>query len=116
MLQRPPFRADHIRSLLRPPPLRQAFRRHESGELNADSFRLLQDESIRAAVRMQEEVGLKVVTDGEFRRSSYWARFVERVEGFAIRTAAYRFRDEHGHELSFAAPVAAGKMRPLPPL
>ena len=111
MLQHPPFRADHIGSLLRPPALRQAFRRHESGELNADSFRLLQDESIRAAVRMQEEIGLRVITDGEFRRSSYWARFVERVEGFAIQTAAYRFRNEHGHEMSFTAPFAAGKIR-----
>ena len=55
---RPPFRADHIGSLLRPPPLRQAFRRHASGEIADDAFARIQDESIRDAVRMQEEIGL----------------------------------------------------------
>ena len=50
---------------------------------------------------MQEEVGLAVVTDGEFRRGSYWARFVERVDGFAIRPAVFNFRDDHGHEVAF---------------
>ena len=47
----------------------------------------LQDDCIRDVVKMQEEVGLQVVTDGEFRRGSYWGRFVERIEGFEIKPA-----------------------------
>jgi 5-methyltetrahydropteroyltriglutamate--homocysteine methyltransferase len=108
---RPPFRADHVGSLLRPAALRQAFRRFHAGELDAASFTRAQDDSIRTAVRMQEEVGLKIVTDGEFRRASYWGRFVERTEGFEIRPAAYKFRDERGHEMEFTTPYASAKIR-----
>src|SRR5688572_14607785 len=67
--QRPPFRADHVGSLLRPKALREAFRRHAGGELSQSAFEDIQDQAIRDAVRLQEEVGLEVVTDGEFRRS-----------------------------------------------
>jgi len=107
-----PFRADHVGSLLRPATLRQAFKHFASGELDAAAFRRVQDDSIRAAVRKQEEAGLKVATaDGEFRRSSYWARFVERIEGFEVRSAAYKFRDERGREIDFTAPYAVAKLR-----
>jgi 5-methyltetrahydropteroyltriglutamate--homocysteine methyltransferase len=107
----PPFRADPVGSLLRPAALRQAFKGVAAGEIDAPSFRRVQDDSIRAAVRLQEDVGLRVVTDGEFRRSSYWGRFVERTAGFAIRTAAYKFHDERGHEMEFTTPYAAAKVR-----
>ncbi len=110
---RPPFRADHVGSLLRPAELRQAFRRFHAGEIDADSFGRIQDDSIRAVVARQETIGLRVVTDGEFRRASYWGRFVERITGFEIRQAAYRFRDEQGHEMAFTTPYAAGKLRRL---
>lgn len=60
---------------------------------------------------MQENVGLRVVTDGEFRRGSYWSRFVERAEGFVVKPAVFKFRDDHGHELDFTAPYAIGKLR-----
>ena len=112
----PPFRADHVGSLLRPPALRQAFRRHAAKEIGDDEFFRIQDECIQAAVQLQEEVGLPVVTDGEFRRASYWARFVERTEGFTIRPAVLTFRDDHGHEVQFTAPYAAGKVRRSRPL
>lgn len=107
----PPFRADHVGSLLRPVALREAFKLFDVGKLDAASFRRVQDDSIRSAVRLQEEAGLQIVTDGEFRRSSYWGRFVERTEGFEIRSAAYKFRDENGHEISFTTPYAAAKIR-----
>lgn len=107
----PPFRADPVGSLLRPPALRQAFKAFAGGSIDAAEFRKIQDDSIRAVVRLQEQVRLAVVTDGEFRRSSYWARFVERTEGFAIRRAVYSFRDESGRESSFTAPYAAAKLR-----
>jgi 5-methyltetrahydropteroyltriglutamate--homocysteine methyltransferase len=114
--QRPPFRADHVGSLLRPAGLRQAFRRHAQGEIDAAAFAAAQDEAIRDAVRLQEEAGLRVVTDGEFRRSSYWGRFVERCHGFEIRPAAFKFRDDHGHEVDFTATYASARLSRTQPL
>jgi 5-methyltetrahydropteroyltriglutamate--homocysteine methyltransferase len=111
-----PFRADHVGSLLRPAALRSAFKSFDAGEIDAAAFRKAQDANIRAVVRMQEEIGFKVVTDGEFRRSSYWARFVERTEGFAIRRAAYKFHDASGQEANFTAPCATAKIRRVRPL
>ncbi|MBA2439985.1 MAG: 5-methyltetrahydropteroyltriglutamate--homocysteine S-methyltransferase [Thermoleophilaceae bacterium] len=113
---RPPFRADHIGSLLRPPPLRQAFRDHHGKKIDDARFAEIQDQCIRDVVRMQEEVGLSVVTDGEFRRGSYWGRFVERVDGFVIKEAAFNFRDDHGHEVAFTAPYAERRLRRTQPL
>jgi len=100
----PPFRADHIGSLLRPARLREAYRKHAEGRLDDGEFRRVQDESISQVLRLQQEVGLAVVTDGEFRRGSYWSRFVELTDGINVREARFRFRDEHGHEQSFTAP------------
>jgi len=108
---RPPFRADHIGSLLRPPALRQAFRRRAGHEIGEEEFVRIQDDCVRAAVRMQEGTGLEVVTDGEFRRGSYWGRFVERTEGLEVRAALLKFRDDHGHEVDFTAPYATAPLR-----
>jgi 5-methyltetrahydropteroyltriglutamate--homocysteine methyltransferase len=113
---RPPFRADHVGSLLRPAALRQAFRQHATGEITDDVFAALQDGSIRDAVGLQEQTGLQVVTDGEFRRGSYWGRFVERTEGLEIRPASFKFRDDTGHEVEFTGPYAKAQIgwrRPL---
>jgi 5-methyltetrahydropteroyltriglutamate--homocysteine methyltransferase len=108
---RPPFRADHIGSLLRPAPLRHAFKSHAEKALPDDAFRRIQDEAIRDVVKLQEDCGLGVVTDGEFRRISYWARFVERTDGLTVKEAAFRFRDEHGHESDFTAPHVVAKVQ-----
>lgn len=113
---RPPFRADHVGSLLRPPALRQAFRRHAAKEIGDAEFDKLQDQCIRDVVALQTEVGLQVVTDGEFRRGSYWGRFVERVEGFEIKTASFKFRNDQGHEVEFTAPYANGAIKRKQPL
>jgi 5-methyltetrahydropteroyltriglutamate--homocysteine methyltransferase len=113
---RPPFRADHVGSLLRPKVLRDAFRRHAAGELSAPAFTEIQNAAVRDVVRLQEEAGLEVVTDGEFRRSSYWGRFVERCEGFVIKPALFKFRDDHGHEVDFTATYAAAKLSRTQPL
>ncbi|HLG90395.1 MAG TPA: 5-methyltetrahydropteroyltriglutamate--homocysteine S-methyltransferase [Alphaproteobacteria bacterium] len=112
----PPFRADHIGSLLRPPRLRQAFRQHAAGEIDDAGFRRIQDESIRDVLRLQREAGLGVATDGEFRRGSYWSRFVELTDGLEVREALFKFRDDHGHEQSFTAPHVTGKVRRRRPI
>src|SRR3990170_5960022 len=111
MSRTPRFRADHVGSLLRPPELRRAFRQLETGDLSPAEFSLLQDEVIRAAIRLQEEVGLEAITDGEFRRMSYWARFVDRVEGLTVAPASFRFRDEAGAEAAFLAPHVRAPVR-----
>jgi 5-methyltetrahydropteroyltriglutamate--homocysteine methyltransferase len=112
----PPFRADHVGSLLRPAVLRQAFKDHAAKRIDDETFAQIQDQCIRHVVKLQEDAGLEMVTDGEFRRGSYWSRFVERVEGFVIKPAVFKFRDDHGHEIEFTAPYAAeklGRSRPL---
>ena len=113
---RPPFRADHIGSLLRPARLRHAFREHAAGTLPEADFRRVQDAAIRTAVTMQEETGLGVVTDGEFRRTSYWARFVSLTKGLTIKEALFKFHDEHGHETDFTAPYVNGRVSRAAPI
>jgi 5-methyltetrahydropteroyltriglutamate--homocysteine methyltransferase len=112
----PPFRADHIGSLLRPKPLREAFRKHASGELAEGDFRAVQDAAIRDAVRLQHECGLEVVTDGEFRRISYWEKFVRLTAGLEVRDAVFTFHDAEGHEAKFTAPYVSGKVSRAGPI
>src|SRR5262249_22369467 len=114
--RRPPFQADHVGRLLRPPALRAAFRQHGAREMDSAAYCAVQNRCIREAVAMQEAVGLEVVTDGEFRRGSYWGRFIERMEGFAIRPALFKFRDDAGHEAAFTAPYAVAPVRRAQPL
>jgi 5-methyltetrahydropteroyltriglutamate--homocysteine methyltransferase len=113
---RPPFRADHVGSLLRPPALRQAFKDHFAKRMDDAHFAQIQNQCIRDVVALQEDAGLEVVTDGEFRRGSYWGRFVERIDGFAVKPAAFKFRDDRGHEVEFTAPYAASTIRRTQPL
>ncbi len=113
---RPPFRADHVGSLLRPAPLREAFRRHAAGQIDDAEFGRIQDGCVRDVVALQQDCGLAVVTDGEFRRGSYWGRFVERTDGLEIRKAIFTFRDDRGHEAEFTAPYAARRIARAQPL
>lgn len=108
---RPPFRADHIGSLLRPAKLREAFKQHAAGRIGDAEFDGIQNEAIRDVVRLQESAGLQVVTDGEFRRASYWGRFVSLIDGFAIKEAQFRFHDDHGHESAFTAPHVVSRLK-----
>jgi 5-methyltetrahydropteroyltriglutamate--homocysteine methyltransferase len=106
----PPFKADHVGSLLRPRALRDAFRRHAEQKLSDADFRTAQDAAIRDVVKLQEACGLGVVTDGEFRRISYWEKFVRLTEGLTVKDAVFTFHDEHGHESAFTAPYVTGRV------
>jgi len=106
----PPFRAEHIGSLLRPAELTRNFRKHQAGELSDDDFRAVQDSAIREVIQLQESIGLEVVTDGEFRRSSYWAHWVESINGLDIAPALFKFHDESGTEQEFIAADCVGKL------
>src|SRR3989442_15708109 len=67
----PPFRADHVGSLLRPPALLRAREDRAQGRISAPDLRAVEDVAIREVVKMQEDVGLRSATDGEFRRASW---------------------------------------------
>jgi len=75
----PPFRADHVGSLLRPAELLRARAEHEVGRLSAEELRRTEDAAIRDAARMQEEIGLQGVTDGEFRRGCLHMDFLYQI-------------------------------------
>ena len=107
----PPFRAEHIGSLLRPDALRDGFRRLNRGEIDADGFRTIQDGCIRDAVAMQEEIGLEAVTDGEFRRTTYISHFVDSVDGLDFAPSSFRFYEDDGTAHAFVAPRAVGKLK-----
>src|SRR3954466_8315644 len=77
----PPFRADHVGSLLRPPELLKARADAAAGAISATQLRAIEDEAIAAVVRMQEDVGLQSATDGEFRRTSWHMDFIYRLGG-----------------------------------
>jgi 5-methyltetrahydropteroyltriglutamate--homocysteine methyltransferase len=100
-MSHPPFRADHVGSLLRPQALKNAFRDVASGKIGAEEFAVIQDGAIRDAVRMQEEVGLESITDGEFRRGSWFLGFVEAVDGLTTRDALFDFQDDKGGRATY---------------
>src|SRR5882762_2218797 len=84
MVTVPPFRADHVGSLLRPPELREARTRAKAGAITAAQLADVEDRCIRAAVATQESLGLRVVTDGEYRRDFWHLDFMARLEGVGM--------------------------------
>jgi 5-methyltetrahydropteroyltriglutamate--homocysteine methyltransferase len=90
----PPFRVEHVGSFVRPEKLLQAARNAKGNPGAAAEFKAVQDESIREVVAFQESIGLPTVTDGEFRRRSWSAGFIDAVEGFGLRDGTLSFRDE----------------------
>jgi 5-methyltetrahydropteroyltriglutamate--homocysteine methyltransferase len=87
-VNRPPFRADQVGSLLRPQALVDARARFKRGEINTEQLRQHEDEAIRAAVARQESIGLKSVTDGEFRRDYWHIDFLRQLQGVEIKQMA----------------------------
>jgi methionine synthase II (cobalamin-independent) len=77
----PPFRADHVGSLLRPPELLQAREKHAAGDLDAEALREVEDRSIAEVVGLQRDAGLSTATDGEFRRTSWHMDFIYQLQG-----------------------------------
>ena len=78
---KPPFRADHVGSLLRPAALKQARAKREQGEITAEELKTIEDREIEAVIRKQEEAGLRSVTDGEFRRAFWNYDFLGQLDG-----------------------------------
>jgi len=82
----PPFRADHVGSLLRPAALKEARAKRDRNEISADALRAVEDREIEQAIRKQEEIGLKLATDGEFRRSWWHFDFFRGLDGVTFYT------------------------------
>ena len=80
----PPFRADHVGSLLRPPAIKEARAKRARNEITAEALRAVEDREIEKAIRKQEDIGLKLATDGEFRRSWYQFDFLKGLDGVEL--------------------------------
>jgi 5-methyltetrahydropteroyltriglutamate--homocysteine methyltransferase len=100
----PPFRADHVGSLLRPKALLAAREDHRAGRIDADSLRAIEDEAIRDVVRTQADAGLRTATDGEFRRTSWHMDFIYALGGISPtdERMTVHFYNEAG-ELDFSS-------------
>src|SRR3954449_9819833 len=94
----PPFRADHVGSLLRPRELTRARDEHAAGRLGTDELRAVEDDAIRDVVSKQEAVGLQSATDGEFRRATWHMDFIDSLGGIthAEEKILVEFHNEAG--------------------
>jgi 5-methyltetrahydropteroyltriglutamate--homocysteine methyltransferase len=102
----PPFRADHVGSLLRPPALLKARAQRAEGSISAGDLRQIEDDAIRDVVRMQAEVGLRSATDGEFRRTSWHMDFIYRLGGVGQTDGRITVRMHNNDgDVEFTAPA-----------
>lgn len=109
----PPFRADHVGSLLRPPHLLQVRDDFAAGTIDAAELRAVEDAAIRDVVKMQEDVGLQSATDGEFRRASWHMDFIYQLEGISKEAGeiSVKFFNEAGEiEFTPAALHVGGRL------
>jgi 5-methyltetrahydropteroyltriglutamate--homocysteine methyltransferase len=102
----PPFRADHVGSLLRPPEVLRAREDFAAGRISAEEKRAIEDTAIADVVKMQEDIGLQSATDGELRRQFWHMDFIYQLGGIHAgdETLRIHFRDEHG-EMDAETPV-----------
>jgi len=110
----PPFRAEHIGSLLRPPELLRAREQHAAGRLDRGGLRAIEDDAISGVVRLQEDLGLDVITDGEFRRGTYSDSFTSAgISGVRIERTedeGWTRSQSHGHRMARRIPAVVGRI------
>jgi 5-methyltetrahydropteroyltriglutamate--homocysteine methyltransferase len=114
----PPFRADHVGSFLRPPELLKARENFQAGEITPEQLRESEDTAIRGVVKLQEDVGLQGVTDGEFRRTYFHVDFLEQIDGVETKGGIQvSFRSASGN-VDFSPPVMkiTGKLKHSKPI
>jgi len=109
--ERLPHRAEHVGSLLRPRELKDAFRAHAEGRLDDEAFAAIEERAMRAAIALQEEVGLRTITDGEFRRAAWSAGFVWALDGLEPRDSSFEFRDDAGDVIRWQTCYAVRPLR-----
>jgi 5-methyltetrahydropteroyltriglutamate--homocysteine methyltransferase len=99
---RPPFRADHVGSILRTAPLKDARAKHAAGEMSAAALQEVEDREIEKIIKKQEDIGLKLATDGEFRRSWWHYDFFDMLDGVE------RYELDHGIQFQGVQSKALG--------
>jgi len=115
---RPPFRADHVGSFLRPAALLDAREKNADGEISKAELRKAEDEAIRGIVQFQEDLGLQGITDGEFRRTFFHIDFLEQLDGVETHAGfTSQFHTKRG-DIGFAPPVlkVTGKVKHAKPI
>jgi len=106
------IRSDVVGSLLRPPELKAARERAERGEITPAVLKQIEDRAVDEAVRLQEEAGLDVVSDGELRRYAFFGHLIDALDGFdKFGGWAIPFHNEEGERLVFKRPVVVEKLR-----
>jgi 5-methyltetrahydropteroyltriglutamate--homocysteine methyltransferase len=105
------FRVEHVGSFLRPPRLLEAVRGARAGKLGDAQVRQIQDDCVREIVAFQESIGLPTITDGEFRRRSWSAGFIDAVDGFGLRDGTLTFRNESSVIGVASSPYAKAPLR-----
>jgi len=110
MAKRLPSRADHVGSLLRPSALKEARARHTTGDLSAEALRSIEDRCIQDVIRLQEEIGFKVVTDGEFRRAFWHYDFLAGLDGVEMVEINAPVQFSGAVRLRPIAPAVTGKL------
>ncbi len=111
----PPFRAEHVGSLLRPQVLKTTAKAYQSGEVSDEEYLAILDQEIARVVGLQESVGLKSITDGEFGKTSWFGFFFERLEGFVLKESLFDFHDVEGGDHGWMTCYASARMhRPRP--
>ncbi|MGH8149351.1 MAG: 5-methyltetrahydropteroyltriglutamate--homocysteine S-methyltransferase [Steroidobacteraceae bacterium] len=111
---RPPFRAEHVGSLLRPAALAAARRQHEAGKLSAEQLREAEDCAVHDAVRMQEELGFEAVTDGELRRGAWHMDYLYQIGGVARAASSLKLHFQNasgGIEFTTSALAVTAALR-----
>jgi methionine synthase II (cobalamin-independent) len=110
----PPFRAEQIGSLVRPPPVLRAREDHAAGKLDRHGLRAIEDAAIRDVVKLQEEIGLQVITDGEFRRGTYSDSFTSAgISGVRIELTeeeGWSRSQSHGHRMARRIPAVVDRI------
>lgn len=110
----PPFRADQVGSMLRPPQIFEARKRHAEQLISDAELRAVEDATIREIVAVQESIGLKSVTDGEFRRRSYIIDFFQKAlgpGGLAFEDSLFFHKNDKGDRVVLEALIVCGKAR-----
>ena len=107
----PPFRAEHVGSFLRPQRLLEAARARKAGTLDEPGFAKVQDDCVTEIVKFQQDLGLRSISDGEFRRRGWSAGFIDSVAGWGLRDGTLGFRNESQVIGVASSPYAKAKLR-----
>ena len=113
---KPPFRADHVGSLLRPQELHEARAKAKKGEITQEALKAVQDRCIREVVALQESVGIPAVTDGEFRRDFWHIDFIHRFDGVDLtvnKAHTFHATDEQPPMFKLTSKVVSSSTRPI---